>query len=246
MSIFAVQNAQMEVYYTGSLPSTPDQGSTRNTKICVDGDCLYIFPAYSGDGITEIGNGGSYTYIKVDLTDRTAALGSFTNNTGHTIFVGFLHQLVADGVIYCPRYRQWSDQVNSDIDLIKLSDSSFLDTIVTAQRYNYLYYIGAFLPGLISSGRTDSHTWIYDTVNKTQYPTNAHRSYLETDHETSVITSTAQAKDGLFGVFATYYGSNVYSYKNPLYLATVNNLESPVVKSSTQTMKVTYTLTEAS
>ena len=246
MSIFAVQNEQMEVYYTGSLPSTPDQSFNHYTKICVDGDYLYIFPAYSGDGITEIGNGGSYTYIKVDLTARTAALGSFTNNTGRTIFVGFLHQLVADGVIYCPRYRQWSDLVNSDIDLIKLSDSSYVDTITAAQRYTYLSNIGAFTPGLIQCGRTDAHTWIYDTVNKTQYPTNAHRSILETEHETNVITSTAQAEDGIMGVFGTYYQTNVYSFKNPLYLATVNNLESPVVKSSTQTMKVTYTLTEAS
>ena len=35
-------------------------------------------------------------------------------------------------------------------------------------------------------------------------------------------------------------------FKNPLYLATVNNLDNPVVKDSTQTMKVIYTLTEAS
>ena len=35
-------------------------------------------------------------------------------------------------------------------------------------------------------------------------------------------------------------------FKNPLYLATINNLDSPVTKDSTQTMKVIYTLTEAS
>lgn len=33
--------------------------------------------------------------------------------------------------------------------------------------------------------------------------------------------------------------------KNPLYLATINNLNSPVTKTAAQTMKVTYTLTEA-
>jgi hypothetical protein len=39
--------------------------------------------------------------------------------------------------------------------------------------------------------------------------------------------------------------ASVTFYKNPLYLATVNNLETPVVKDNTQTMKVIYTLTEA-
>lgn len=39
--------------------------------------------------------------------------------------------------------------------------------------------------------------------------------------------------------------ANVYFYKNPLYLATVNNLQTAVVKDNTQTMKVIYTLTEA-
>ena len=35
-------------------------------------------------------------------------------------------------------------------------------------------------------------------------------------------------------------------YKNPLYLATINNLDSAITKDSTQTMKIIYTLTEAS
>jgi len=36
--------------------------------------------------------------------------------------------------------------------------------------------------------------------------------------------------------------SNIFA--NPLYLATINNLQSPVTKTAAQTMKVTYTLTE--
>lgn len=36
------------------------------------------------------------------------------------------------------------------------------------------------------------------------------------------------------------------AFKSPLYLATINNLNSPVTKDNTQTMKVTYTLTEVS
>lgn len=43
----------------------------------------------------------------------------------------------------------------------------------------------------------------------------------------------------------TDWGSAPVLIKNPLYLATINNLDSPVVKTAAQTMKVIYTLTEA-
>ena len=38
---------------------------------------------------------------------------------------------------------------------------------------------------------------------------------------------------------------DVNFFKNPLYLATVNNLSTAVVKDATQTMKVIYTLSQA-
>lgn len=41
------------------------------------------------------------------------------------------------------------------------------------------------------------------------------------------------------------YGNATAVLNNPLYLATINNLQSPVTKTAAQTMKVTYTLTEA-
>ena len=40
------------------------------------------------------------------------------------------------------------------------------------------------------------------------------------------------------------YAANNYKFNNPFYLATINNLSSPVTKTAAQTMKVTYTLTE--
>ena len=37
----------------------------------------------------------------------------------------------------------------------------------------------------------------------------------------------------------------LYVMKDPRYLATINNLSEPVVKTASKTMKVTYTITEA-
>ena len=45
--------------------------------------------------------------------------------------------------------------------------------------------------------------------------------------------------------FYTDYGDYYKSYYNPMFLSTINNLDSTVTKNNTQTMKVTYTLTEA-
>jgi hypothetical protein len=50
-------------------------------------------------------------------------------------------------------------------------------------------------------------------------------------------------------LFAERYGEDQYSHYNQygaicMYLATINNLETPVVKTSDKTMKITYTLTE--
>lgn len=47
-------------------------------------------------------------------------------------------------------------------------------------------------------------------------------------------------------ILATDVSAAPTLYKNPLFLATINNLDNPVTKDSTQTMKVIYTLTEAS
>ena len=38
----------------------------------------------------------------------------------------------------------------------------------------------------------------------------------------------------------------IWVFKNPLILATVNNLDTPVTKTAAQTMKITYTLSKAS
>lgn len=245
MSLFVMQNMELTISYTGTLPSTPDLSNIGYTKVAIDGDYLYVFPAYGENGRTEVSNGSSYTYIKVDLINKTASTGSFTNNTGHSVWVGFTHQFVADGIIYCPRYYLGSEVVNSDIDLIKLSDSSYVDTVISAGRWHYLEMVGAVADGFTGLGRADERLWLYDTVNKTQYPTNATTNIYDL-RSLCINTNPTQAKDGLISGFSTYYASDIYICKNPLFLSTINNLSSAVTKTNTQTMKVTYTLTEAS
>lgn len=77
----------------------------------------------------------------------------------------------------------------------------------------------------------------YDPVNRTCYPTNGHfqPSYMEGNLYYDPQTDTIN--------FYERYGA--WAFNNPLYLATNYNLNSPVTKDATMTMKVIYTLEEA-
>lgn len=80
-----------------------------------------------------------------------------------------------------------------------------------------------------------------DSVSGTARPTNGGFPTA-----TGVQTFSMMYGIDALAFLATDVSSAPTLYKNPLFLATVNNLDSPVTKDSTQTMKVIYTLTEAS
>ena len=79
---------------------------------------------------------------------------------------------------------------------------------------------------------------IYDSVNDTWLPCNAYHYYPSNSYPQQYYDVTAN-------VNCLNHRYGVYKWNNPLYFATINNLNNPVTKTSAQTMKVTYTLTEA-
>lgn len=89
----------------------------------------------------------------------------------------------------------------------------------------------------------DGYVIFYDMINETWYPTNAAYANMQ-------VGSYNKQYDCLFGnnvdprILTPADAWGVRVYKNPLYLATINNLQESVTKQNTQTMKVTYTLTE--
>lgn len=75
---------------------------------------------------------------------------------------------------------------------------------------------------------------ILDVLNETIKPVDS--------YSTGTITN---GEAGYFQKCVTSESSYLAAgFSNPLYLATINNLQTPVTKTSAQTMKVTYTLTE--
>lgn len=95
-------------------------------------------------------------------------------------------------------------------------------------------------PGLIL--RIDQNGYrlrMYDTSTGTDLPINGEMS-------SNYKTFDSYPQIDALGMIIQDYEAAPRLFKNPLYLATINNLENPVTKDSTQTMKVIYTLTEAS
>ena len=101
-----------------------------------------------------------------------------------------------------------------------------------------LWYVGGASQGGVNPA------YIYDAVNDTFYPTNASINLYGNESFLAVSSSSQAYVDDATGlVFSRYSSSNICFY-NPCFLSTINNLESPVTKDVSQTMKVTYTLTE--
>jgi len=87
--------------------------------------------------------------------------------------------------------------------------------------------------------------FMIDLINETIYPTNSstdgsYGDYVHNDTLDCIMYTLGNISQYPYNLSP----SSKYLYKNPLYLATINNLQESVTKQNTQTMKVTYTLTE--
>ena len=76
---------------------------------------------------------------------------------------------------------------------------------------------------------------VFNTVRKKALTVNG---YLEHNQSYKVLFAD---RKGLYLRYDSF--GNVYLIKDPRYLATINNLSEPVVKTASKTMKITYILT---
>ena len=187
---------------------------------------------------------GAFCWIMKINKDMKAKAYKFTNNTGVSLIIGDTKLITFDGDYL------WIYAYNSPYYLygIKYTDSTqIIETgIDKKSRYN-LYTIGKNLIGIYDtySGYKDyyAHT-VYDVVNRTHRQVNGAIS-----SDSHILIPFPDKK----GVYLQVYRSssqsstpnNLYVMKDPRYLATINNLSEPVVKTASKTMKVTYTITEA-
>ena len=195
-----------------------------------------IFYKTSSDYIS---NGAFCWIMKIDK-DMKATAYKFTNNTGVSLSTGSTNIITFDGDYW------WTYAYRSPYYLygIKYADSTqIIETgIAKSSKYN-LYTIGKNLIGIYSeySGNYYYAHTIYDVVNRTHRQVNGAITY-----DTYKLIPFPDKKGVYLRVYYNGTGTcDLYVMKDPRYLATINNLSEPVVKTASKTMKVTYTITEA-
>ena len=185
----------------------------------------------------------SYKWIMKIDRDMQVTAYKVTNNTGNTLYISRT-TTVFDGDYI------WTYTNNSPYTLygIKYSDSTqIIETGVSKDSKYNLFVLGRNLIGICNSfviGNNYNPPDIYDAVNRTLKKTNG---FLYGHDE--IFIPFVDRKGVYISVYQYMYSGSPQNYfsliKDPRYLATINNLSEPVVKTASKTMKVTYTITEA-
>ena len=180
-------------------------------------------------------NAGEFCWIMKIDKDMNATAYKFTNNVGKTL------RLDNEYITFDGDYLWMMYAYNRPFYLygIKYSDSTqIIETGVNRSNICNLYTIGKNLIGLYSGSNCPT---VYDVVNRTHGQPNGYM-YVDDDN---VLIPFADKKGVYLQVHLTTTPNYLYVMKDPRYLATINNLSEPVIKTSSKTMKVTYTITEA-
>lgn len=198
-------------------------------------------------------NAGEYIpYYEYDATNDTLVLKKVINSTGQRIgydpYIGVTAiTFTADDCLICNTYSPYNH-------CYKIN----LNTGVTIKDFGTEIYFGSYghvsasgdcgigeeiAPGLQLFRNPSNKMLIYDTVNDTLKRINLNGSSSEnnTFYNRDLDILESYATVGYASNF--WYNSSCRITNNPLYLATINNIQ-PVTKTAAQTMKVTYTLTE--
>ena len=212
-----------------------------------EGNIFMVFGKTSNDidfNVNSFSFSNNY-YVWIMKIDRDMQVTAYkvTNNTGKTIYIS-RETTVFDGDYI------WTYTNNSPYTLygVKYSDSTqIIETgVIKDSKYN-LFVLGRNLIGICNSyvtGNNYNPPDIYDVVNRTLKKTNG-----ALNGNSEIFIPFVDRKGVYISVYKYVNSSDPQNYfsvlKDPRYLATINNLSEPVVKTASKTMKVTYTITEA-
>ena len=188
------------------------------------------------------GTGATLTLDVFDATTETFSNVTITNTSGKAL--GLRGMSCANGVFYCAEYVDGYSNKNP-LHGFKLSDGSYIGASVTSGTVSSPF-MGKITDEILMCGEYSGGIYIQtDSTDPTSWkPTNGKMDFASsTGHQSFCHSSDVDALIWNNGNYGSSSGLT-RMWKNPLYLATVNNLESAITKDSTQTMKVIYTLSE--
>lgn len=186
---------------------------------------------------------GDYCWIMKIDKDRNVTAHKFTNNVNEDLS---LQTTTARRKCYTINGDYlWVAGRSGKLYGIKYSDSTqIIDTGAdTNSAYPYICSIAENLIGIGGVSRGGSYPFpaysIYDVVNRTYRYVNGRES-----KNNYMYIPFADKKGVYLRVYTDDSQCMMEVVKDIRYLATINNLSEPVVKTSSKTMKVTYTITE--
>ena len=209
-----------------------------------DTSTLTVFPCYKKSSIAV---NGTTKYVDIDLKNMSTTLYTFTNNTAGAIPVfGRTHN---NGQCYtlfvCKDYIVNISLVNSKYKMYitKRSDNTQVIEVYGRSEWsnpNLIYFRPLFVHNNILIIQvyfnSDSSYSFYILDMSTGHIKGTNASDLSIDNMVDIGHKTVYAR-------CISYASYRLTV-NPFILTTKNNLDSPVTKTASQTMKITYTLSE--
>lgn len=170
-----------------------------------------------------------------DPSDDTLVVKTIVNTTGTTVNSNQIRYFEDEGVVII-------FQGNANRMYVLNETTSAVISTLNSDLVDIGMWEAPFVENLI---QTAKFGFMIDLINETIYPTN---SYVDANYGDYVHNDTLDCIMHTIGNISqsphNLSPNSKYLYKNPLYLATINNLQESVTKQNTQTMKVTYTLTE--
>ena len=193
-----------------------------------------VYVIFNKSSSNSLGAGAFCWIMKIDK-DMNATAYKFTNNVGRPLKLNNKYITFDGDYLWICSYDGPSSLYG-----IKYSDSTQIIEagVMNGNNIYGLYTIGKNLIGFYSDLYAPA---VYDVVNRTQRQANG---YLN-DPSNTVLIPFADKKGLYLQVYLSSTPNYLYVMKDPRYLATINNLSEPVVKTASKTMKVTYTITEA-
>ena len=229
-SVFYGQNeTQEEIAYTGN----PIGSGTGNTfAAAISSTEIMIFKSAQANTIP---NGGSGGFIIYNAASNTASVETITNTSGKTVefYAGQKLRVMRseDGGLYTATSDSGIALFDSNGEFVRNYAGIGGDSCI----------IGTLIPGMVFAAPNNSAS-MYFLYGAEARPTNGNAP-AQMVYNAAI---DAIGKHDNSEIYGAAIADKLIPFKSPLYLATINNLDSPVTKDSTQTMKVIYTLTEAS
>ena len=197
--------------------------------------CVYIYASSA----SSVSAGGTFNIIKINCENWSVTEYPMTNQCNEEIYVGAEYCYAYNGYFYARdnnrSYAVYKIKIGNSADVVKIS-------IPQAGQSGYTY------PGYAVNGRI-----YYDTYSHS-YMTSSERNLILNTEDEKITLSENRAVYGyqcssspggvqVMGHKECIYWLGYFFYPS-MYLATINNLDSPVTKTADKTMKVTYIIQE--